>query len=129
MFSIIPKIGTLTFLNMLSPFLASIKDKSWGVDTIIAPASLTLCDKVNCASPVPGGISIIKISKSCQSTSLNNCSIALITIGPRHIVAASSGTKYPIDIACNPKALCGIIFFPLLLGLLLIPVNFGRLGP
>ena len=36
---------------------------------------------------------IIKKSKFVQFTSLSNCSIALITIGPLQIVAASSGTK------------------------------------
>ena len=42
MFSIMPIIGTSTFLNMLSPFFASINAISWGVDIMIAPDNLTL---------------------------------------------------------------------------------------
>jgi hypothetical protein len=36
-FWIMPRRGTLTVLNMLIPFMASLRAMSWGVETMIAP--------------------------------------------------------------------------------------------
>ncbi|MNO09146.1 hypothetical protein D3C81_2321400 [compost metagenome] len=57
MFSTSPRIGTLTFWNMLMPFFASSSAMSCGVVTITAPVSGTFCDIVSWMSPVPGGMS------------------------------------------------------------------------
>jgi hypothetical protein len=37
-----------------------MKASLWGVDTITAPSNLIYWHKLNCISPVPGGISTIK---------------------------------------------------------------------
>ncbi len=57
MFSTMPRIGTLTFSNIVRPFLASSSAMSCGVVTITAPVSGTRCDSVSAMSPVPGGMS------------------------------------------------------------------------
>ena len=44
-------------------------------------------------SPVPGGMSTKRNSRSSQNTSSRNCWIALWSIGPRQITAWSSPTK------------------------------------
>src|SRR5690606_8964018 len=41
-------------------------------------------------SPVPGGMSTTRKSRSSQKTSLRNCSMALCSIGPRQMTALSS---------------------------------------
>src|SRR3989304_6268970 len=48
-----PSTGTSTLRNMLRPFLASIRARSWGVETITAPDSGVCWASVNWASPVP----------------------------------------------------------------------------
>ena len=53
-------------------------------------------------SPVPGGISITRISRSLHSTCLTNCCIAFITINPRQTTAELGSTRNPIDMTCNP---------------------------
>ena len=102
MFSMIPSTGTLTFSNIAKPLRASISAMSCGVETITAPASATCCAIVNCASPVPGGMSTIMTSSSPQATSRSICCKALMTIGPRQIIGVSSGTRNPIDMQRTP---------------------------
>ena len=46
----------------MRPLRASISARSCGVDTMTAPASGTRCAMVSCASPVPGGMSTIRMS-------------------------------------------------------------------
>ena len=53
---------------------------------MVTSAIKTFTQKVNCVSPVPGGISIIIKSKSFQFTFCVKVLIALVTIGPRHII-------------------------------------------
>jgi hypothetical protein len=67
-----------------------------------APASATCWAIVNCASPVPGGMSTIMMSSSPQATSPSICFRALITMGPRQIIGVSSGTRKPIDMHLMP---------------------------
>ena len=86
MFSTTPSTGTLTLLNMAMPRRASISARSCGVETITAPANGTFCASVNCASPVPGGMSMTRQSSSPQATSRSICCTAPITIGPRQII-------------------------------------------
>ena len=102
MFSTTPISGTCTCWNMAMPRRASISARSCGVETMIAPASGTLCASVNCASPVPGGMSTTSTSRSPQSTSSRSCLIADITIGPRQTIGASSSTRKPIDMTLTP---------------------------
>lgn len=81
--------GMFTLLNMPTPFLASINATSWGVDTMTAPereqvesgmnspSTTTSWPKLSCTSPVPGGMSMTKTSRSSpldvQSTSKRSC--------------------------------------------------------
>ena len=88
MFSITPKIGTLTFLQKVISFLTSSKLTSWGVVTIIAPVipdGFKYSTIERCSSDVPGGVSIKRYSKSSHSTSLKNCLIKPVFFGPLHI--------------------------------------------
>ncbi len=64
MFSTMPRIGTSTRLNIAMPLRASISAKSCGVETMTAPASGTLCEIVSWMSPVPGGMSMTRTSRS-----------------------------------------------------------------
>ena len=71
MFSINPKTGTLmfSFLNIETPFFASINATFWGVLTTTAPEIGKDCIILKCMSPVPGGRSIKRKSSSPQSAS------------------------------------------------------------
>ena len=89
MFSTSPRIGTSVFSNIRTARRASIRARSCGVLTITAPARLARCAMVNCASPVPGGMSTTMTSSSPQSACPINCSSAPITIGPRQTRAVS----------------------------------------
>ena len=102
MFSITPRIGTLTRLNMATPRRASISARSCGVETITAPASGTCCAMVSCASPVPGGMSTTMTSSAPHSTSRSIWVSADITIGPRQIIGVSSSIRKPIDMTLSP---------------------------
>ena len=53
-------------------------------------------------SPVPGGRSTSRKSRSPQYTSPRNCSIALCSMGPRQMTGVSSGTKKPIEMTFTP---------------------------
>ena len=130
MFSTIPSTGTSTFRNMLRPFFASISDRSWGVETITAPAIGTRCAMVSCASPVPGGISTTSTSCGPHCTSPIICSSAPITIGPRQIIGVSCGTRKPIDMQVTPWASIGMMILPSGEdGRPEIPIMVGRDGP
>ncbi|GJD73419.1 hypothetical protein CFIICLFH_1646 [Methylobacterium goesingense] len=62
---------------------------------------------VSCASPVPGGISTIRMSSSPQATSRSICVMADCTMGPRQIIAVSGSIRKPIDITLMPKPSIG----------------------
>ena len=66
MFSTTPRIGTWVLLNMVMPFLASIRAMSCGVETITAPFSGTRWAMVSWASPVPGGMSSTSTSSGAH---------------------------------------------------------------
>ena len=99
-----PSTGTWTLLNMAMPLRASISARSWGVDTITAPASATRWAMVSWASPVPGGMSTTSTSSGPQSTSFSIWVRAEMTIGPRQIIAVSSSTNSPMDMQRMPQA-------------------------
>ena len=103
---------------------------SCGVETIMAPVSGTRCAMVNCASPVPGGMSMIITSSSPQLTSRIICSSADCTIGPRQIIGVSSSTRKPMDITLMPKFSSASRFFPSLdVGCPVMPIMRGIDGP
>jgi hypothetical protein len=107
-----PSTGTSTFWNIARPFRASMRAMSCGVETMTAPARDTCWAIVNCASPVPGGMSTIMMSNSPQETSRSICWRALITMGPRQIIGVSSGTRKPIDMHLMPKFSIGLRILP-----------------
>src|SRR5438874_1053401 len=130
MFSINPRIGMFTFRNIAMPRRASISARSCGVETITAPASGACCAMVSCASPVPGGKSTTRRSRSAHDTWCSICVIAEITIGPRQIMARSSSTRKPIDITLTPKRSIGSSMPPpACRGLPRRPNSFGSEGP
>src|SRR4030081_3274054 len=112
------------------PRRASINAMSCGVETITAPVSGACCAMVSCASPVPGGRSTTRISRSPHATSRSICVIAEITIGPRQIMARSSSTRKPIDITLRPKRSIGSsVRGPTRRGLPRRPSRLGCEGP
>ena len=60
MFSTMPRMGTLSFLNINNAFVAMLSDASCGVVTITTPPRGTVWAKVREESPVPGGRSVIR---------------------------------------------------------------------
>ena len=60
MFSMIPRTGVLSVLNMAIAFCATLSATSWGVETTAAPVSGIDWHSVSCTSPVPGGRSTIR---------------------------------------------------------------------
>ena len=60
MFSMTPRTGMLTLLNIAIAFTASSSATSCGVQTTTAPVSGIACESVSAMSPVPGGMSMIK---------------------------------------------------------------------
>ena len=81
----IPATGILSLENISNALAPSSNATFWGVETAIPAVTGTLCAKVSCASPVPGGISITITSRLSHKTSLSICSIARIIIGPRQM--------------------------------------------
>ena len=84
---------------------------------------------VSCASPVPGGMSITKMSSGAHDTSFIICVKALCTIGPRQIMGVSSSTKNPIDMVLRPSLTMGASLPPSISGFSVIPSRRGTLGP
>ena len=129
MFSMIPSTGMLTFSNMATPRRASMSARSCGVETITAPASGALCAIVSWTSPVPGGMSTIRQSRSPQATSRSSWVIADITIGPRQTTGASSSIIKPIEITFTPWATGGIRKLRSTFGFSVRPNRRGAEGP
>jgi len=57
MFSMTPRIGALSFLNIAIAFWATLSATSCGVETITTPVSGIIWHKERVTSPVPGGVS------------------------------------------------------------------------
>ena len=90
MFSTMPRIGTFTLLNIAMPLRTTPSDASCGVVTMTPPSSGTVWQSESCASPVPGGKSTSRKSRSPHSTAIKNWSIVFAIIGPRQITGWSS---------------------------------------
>ena len=91
-----PSTGTLVLPNRSIARVASISDRSCGVETITAPSGRAFWTSDSCTSPVPGGRSTRIISASPQSPSISWVS-APDAIGPRHASACPAGTSCPTD--------------------------------
>ena len=63
-------------------------------------------------SPVPGGMSMSRTSRSPQNTSARNCWRARWSMGPRQMTAWPSGTNMPIEMTLTPPAPTGGIIMP-----------------
>src|SRR5665811_559663 len=100
----------------------------WWVCRAIAPARSATCEAAACGvvttmisefgnscateiamSPVPGGRSSRRTSRSPQNTSARNCCSARCSIGPRHTTGVPGGTNIPIEMTFTPCATTGRI--------------------
>ncbi|MNN59312.1 hypothetical protein D3C81_1744210 [compost metagenome] len=130
MFSTIPSTGTSTFSNIFKALRASSVAMSCGVVTMTAPATGIFCDSVSWISPVPGGRSISRKSRSPHSVSLNSWVSADVAIGPRQIIGESCSIRNPMDMASTPNARNGsMLLLSGLSGRPLKPSMAGTLGP
>ena len=84
------------------PLRTTPSDASCGVVTITPPSSGTVWQRESCASPVPGGKSTSRMSKSPHSTALKNCWMVFMIIGPRQITGWSPSTRNPMLISFTP---------------------------
>ena len=83
MFSTTPKTGTFIIFAKLMDFLVSRSETSCGVVTMTKPSmGLMSWATLRASSPVPGGRSIMRKSKSPQSMSARNCFITWCFSGP-----------------------------------------------
>ena len=107
-FSMMPSTGTLVLPNRSIARVASISDRSCGVETITAPAGRDFWTSDSCTSPVPGGRSTRMISASPQSPS-----ISWFSALRRHRPAPGQrrvrrDTSWPTDSSLTPCASTGI---------------------
>ncbi len=108
---------------------ATLRAASWGVvTTSIEAPGMNEASEIE-TSPVPGGRSQSRKSRSPHQTSPRNCWIALCSIGPRQITGVSSGTKWPIEITFTPCASRGRIMSLNPTGLPSAPSIRGTLNP
>jgi len=71
MFSTMPRMGTFSFWNIAMAFDATVKAKSCGVETITAPVSGIVCERLNWISPGTGDIQL----SLCQTIPLTGAVI------------------------------------------------------
>jgi hypothetical protein len=132
MFSTIPRMGTPIVRAMLAAFLTTIAARSCGEVTRTTPSKGMACITVSEASAVPGGRSTMRQSRSPQTTSPQNCLMAVLMSGPRQITASSSlGRSRLMDMTLMPVSLStGTMPSGLLPGCLRVGKNIlGILGP
>nr|QNO45315.1 hypothetical protein MMIICKHE_00003 [Methanosarcinales archaeon ANME-2c ERB4] len=90
MFSTIPITGMPSSFAKVTDFLESRRATSCGVVTTIAPSRFGInWATLSGSSPVPGGRSTMRQSRSPQKTSERNCFIAPILSGPLHTTGVS----------------------------------------
>ncbi len=80
-------------------------------------------------SPVPGGRSSRRTSRSPQKTSARNCWSARWSIGPRHTTGALPGVNMPIEMTFTPLADGGMIMSSTWVGRPSTPSIRGTLWP
>lgn len=98
MFSMIPMSGTFSVLYMSAPLIVTSKAAFCGVLTRRTPDIGTCWANDKCKSPVPGGVSTIRMSNGDQSVPLRSLCMADITNGPRQIIGLFGSIRNPIDI-------------------------------
>lgn len=98
MFSMIPMSGTFSVLYMSAPRIVTSKAAFCGVLTRTTPDIGTCCANDKCKSPVPGGVSTIRMSNGDQSVPLRSLCMADITNGPRQIMGLFGSIRNPIEI-------------------------------
>ena len=108
---------------------ATSADTAWGVVTMTSSESGMSCATEIAMSPVPGGRSRSRTSRSPQKTSARNCSSALCRIGPRQTTAELSGRNMPIEMILTPWATGGMIMLSSWLGGYSTPIMRGMENP
>ncbi len=111
MFSMTPSTGTCSWRQNVMDLRTSTAATRWGVVTITAPSNRPISWHTESgSSPVPGGESITRQSRSPQATSLRNCLMAPIFSGPRQMTASSGeGKNRPIEMTFRPSTSAGAI--------------------
>mmetsp|Transcript_15325 Transcript_15325/g.51545 ORF Transcript_15325/g.51545 Transcript_15325/m.51545 type:complete len:259 (+) Transcript_15325:433-1209(+) len=108
MFSTTPRTFVDVLRQKFNSLRTSCMETSCGVVTTTAPSTFEFfkyCTTLMCSSDVPGGVSIIRKSRSPQSTSVRNCLMSPFLRGPRHMTAlSSSGSMKPTDMTPRPPA-------------------------
>ena len=92
---------------MLIPLAASFKATDCGDETTRAPARGMDCEIVRCVSPVPGGRSMMRMSRGGgpHRTWKRSCCRALTTMRPRQTIGLSSDSS-----AKGVEGLSGAVF-------------------
>ncbi len=80
-------------------------------------------------SPVPGGRSSSRTSRSPQKTSARNCCSARCSIGPRHTTGVLPGVNMPIEMTFTPCACGGMIISSTWVGRSSVPSIRGTEWP
>ena len=80
-------------------------------------------------SPVPGGRSSSRTSRSPQNTSARNCCRARCSIGPRQTTGALPLVNIPIEMTFTPCADGGMIIFSTWVGVPVTPSIRGTECP
>lgn len=100
-----------------------------GVVTTRISAFGTSCATEIAMSPVPGGRSSSRTSRSPQYTSARNCWSARCSIGPRQTTGALPGVNMPMEMTFTPCEDGGMIMFSTWVGLPSAPSIRGTLCP
>ena len=129
MFSMTPAMRWRVCREMVPARSATSAAAICGVVTISSSALGTSCATEMAMSPVPGGRSNSRTSRSPQKTSARNCWIARCSIGPRHTTGALSSTKWPMEISDTPWACGGMIMSSTWCGLSSEPIMWGTEWP
>ena len=105
MFSTTPSTGMSVFWQKRIERRTSAVEIRWGVVTMTAPSTGAASWQTESgSSPVPGGRSTTRQSRSPQATSSRNWRITVIFIGPRQTTGSSAlGSRKPMDITLSPE--------------------------
>ena len=105
MFSTSPRTGIFIAEAMRTALPTIMDTSSWGEVTLTIPSTGTDWNTVSGTSPVPGGISTNRTSRSPQITSVQNCFTAPAITGPLQITGSSlSGRSRLMDIIWMPDS-------------------------
>jgi len=129
MFSTIPSTGTLTLPEHVTALRASSSETSDGVVTTIAPVIGAVWISESCN--VPGARrkvddEIVQFSPVHPAQELLDDAVQH---GPRHTSGLSPGFRKPMDMSLTPYCSNGWMRSPKAMGVRLIPIIRGTLGP